>query len=120
MKKLALPLALVLTAARADAVGPSLQASSPQFGFHVNDLAELMGALSQCKTWIVLDKPVEFRSSSDALDLDKLMANCDAHQLVLEGGGDWGSGQLSRLASFPEPLIKAGHSRDWEFRFTGL
>jgi hypothetical protein len=130
MRKLALMMALVLTAACDDAVGPSPQLVTPpdvtpqivlsRTGFHVGDLSELKAALAECRTSIIIDKPIDFDEPSDAIDLDKLMANCPSHQLVLQGNGDWASGQFNRLASFPQPLIKAGHSRDWEFRMTGL
>jgi hypothetical protein len=126
MRKLALMMALVLTGACEDAVGPSpaivpeISADRPLNGVHVGSHAELKAALSACSTVIVIDKPINFAAPSDALDLDALMADCPEHQLVIAGGGDWQSGQLNRLVSFDAPLIKAGHSRDWEFRFTGL
>ena len=130
MRKLALTMALVLTAACDDAVGPSPQVDTPEsvtpqvltarIGFHVTNHAELKAALAECRTSIVIDAPIDFDEPADAIDLDALMAKCPAHQLVLQGSGDWDSGQLNRLASFPEPLIRAGHSRDWEFRLIGL
>ena len=130
MRKLALTMALVLTAACDDAVGPSPQVDTPQgvsseiiisrVGFHVRDHGELKAALAACRTAIIIDKPIDFDEPSDAIDLDVLMAGCRNHQLVIQGGGDWATGQLNRLASFPQPLIKARHSRDWEFRLSGL
>ena len=127
MRKLALMMALVLTGACEDAVSPSpsfvpeiTTADRPLNGVHVSSHAELKTALKACNTVIVIDRPIDFAAPGDALDLDALMANCPEHQLVIAGGGDWQSGQLNRLASFDAPLIKAAHSRDWEFRLTGL
>jgi hypothetical protein len=130
MRKLALTMALVLTAACDDAVGPKPQVATPEavspqgltawVGFHVSNHAQLKAALADCRSAIVIDAPIDFAEPSDAIDLDAVMAKCPSHQLVLQGSGDWQSGQLNRLASFPEPLIKAGHSRDWEFRLVGL
>src|SRR5688500_15887216 len=85
----------------------------------VASVAELKEALAACRTWIAGVGAQYFRSSADAIDLDESAKGC-THTLVIYGGGDWGSGQINRLASFPEPLIRAGRSRDWELHFYGL
>lgn len=85
----------------------------------VNSLAELRAALTECRSWIAITGGIHFRSPADAIDLDALSQGC-THTLVIYGGGDWGSAQINRLASFPEPLIRAAHSRDWEIHFVGL
>lgn len=101
-------------------VTPEDQQQARYAAVHVSDLDEFKAALRAGRTWIVIDAPLHFDSPDDAVDLDQLVPMSSGNLITIQGGGDWGSGQLNRLASFNAPLIRAGKSREWEFRLRGL
>jgi hypothetical protein len=85
----------------------------------VDSIPEFKRVLSRGASWIRITEALSFRSPEDCIVLDELPLNAGG-RFVLEAGGNWASGQINRLAAFKQPLISAGHSRDWEFRMRGL
>ncbi len=110
---------LLLTACGVDNVTAPAP-TGPQYAVHVSAHSQLVGALQQGKTWIIIDAPISFYTAADAIDVDALLPMWAGNVVTIEAGGDWGSGQINRMGSFAQPLIRFRHTRDWEVHVRGL